>query len=510
MPATWVIAVGTLISRVMGLLRESVFGYFFSTSELLSAFRIAFMAPNLARRLFGEGALSSAMVPVLSEALHAQGEEASRRFIGRLLIAQAVVLLGLTILIEMAIGVWRLVADDIALELAAVLMPYMALICTVAVGGAVLNVRGHFAVPAAAPLLLNLAIIVAAMVGAGVFRWSGRELMYVICVSVLAAGVLQLIATGLALRTVRFMPIFEWRWRDERVRKVMLLMGPMVLGLSAVQINSLFDYLIAYLFVTADGQRVGPAVLGYAQYLYQLPLGVFGIAIATAIFPSLSDHVTRGDDVGLSALFFRGLRLSLFIALPAGLGLMFVARPLVATLYERGAFTAEDTRRVAATLCCYSIGMPAYFAQHLIVRLFYARQDSRTPARVAGAMVAINVVLNLGLVQILEERGLALATSTCAYLQAAWLLRRLPGVAPAMSWRQEMTGFGKIVLATVAMGLILTFVFVSSIEGWLIAHGNGVLLAVAVLAGIASYVSAARLLGMDELRTLWQRGRTTE
>jgi putative peptidoglycan lipid II flippase len=510
MPAAWVIASLTLVSRVLGLLRESVLGYFFATSELLSAFRIAFMAPNLARRLFGEGALSSAMVPVLTETLQTEGEERSRSFVGRLLLAQGVVLVALVAAIEIVIAVWRHIADDPALELAAILMPYMALICTVAVGGAVLNVRRRFAVPAVVPVLLNLAIILAAVLGAAVLNRSDHALMRVICFAVLVAGVVQLVVTGAAMHSANFLPVFARPWRDARVKRVVLLMGPMVLGLSAVQINSLFDYVIAYMFVSVDGERVGPAVLGYAQYLYQLPLGVFGIAIATAIFPALSEYASRKDDAEFATLFFRGLGLSLFIAVPAAVGLMFVAHPLVATLYERGAFVREDTRRVAGVLFFYSLGMPAYFAQHLVVRMFYARHDSRTPARTAAATVLVNVLLNLGLVQVLEERGLALATSLCAYLQTLWLIRRLPGIAPTLRWRGQGVTFAKTAMATAAMAVVLTVVFLSPLSQPTTGLGQLALLGTAVGAGIASYALAAAALKMDELWLLLRRERGTK
>jgi len=510
MPAAWVIAALTLVSRMLGLLRESVFGYYFSTSQLLSAFRIAFMIPNLARRLFGEGALSSALVPVLTQTLQEEGEENSRRFVGRLLIAQALLLLLLTVAVELVIAGWRTwIVDDAALALTAILLPYMGLICIVALGGAVLNVRRYFAVPAAAPVLLNLMIILAAVVGSAVFTIGAESLMVMICVAVLVAGALQLVATGWALKAVRFFPIIERRRRDPRVRRVILLMGPMVLGLSAVQINSLFDYLIAYWFVSADGERVGPAVLGYAQYLYQLPLGVFGVAIATALFPAMSEQAAVKEGAALTALFFRGLRLSLFIALPAGAGLMFVAEPLVATLYERGAFHADDTRRVASVLFFYSLGMPAYFVQHLVVRLYYTLNDSRTPAYAAIVAVLFNVLMNLGLVQIMEERGLALATSVCAYLQTGWLLWRVPRFSPAWTWRGQVGEPLKAALATVVMVGVLGITFGVPVSRHLMGMGRGVSLAVMVTAGVLSYWLAALALRMEEASSLLRgpRGR---
>ncbi len=503
--STRLIALLTLGSRVLGLLREAVLGYFFATSELLSAFRIAFMAPNLVRRLFGEGALSSAMIPVLSNTLEHQGEEDSRRLVGGIVIRLAMVLTALVVAAELVILLGRWGSDDLALEFAAIMMPFMALTCTVAIGGGALNVRGHFALPAAVPIVLNLAIILGLLGGALLADLSGFALMKVVCVAVLAGGVVQVLATGAMLRRERFFPIFQWRRRDPQVASVARLMLPMILGLSAVQLNTLADYVIAYLFVRVDGARVGPAVLGFAQYLYHLPLGVFGIAVATAIFPVLSKHAAHGDRVGLADVLQRGIRLSLFIALPAAVGLIFVADPLVATLFERGAFVADNTARVADVLVFYSLGIPAYFAQHLIVRAHYAVQQSKRPARVALAMVGVNLVMNLSLVGILEERGLALATSICAFIQVIWLSSLLRHEISELRWRGIGAGVANMVVATAAMAtaLMVTDLLVCDQFGW--GDSAGLRLAVLVTLGLAAYAAAAKLLRIDELRQLLHR-----
>ncbi len=505
-PTVRLIAVLTFGSRVLGLARECLFGYFFSTSECLSAFRIAFMAPNLARRLFGEGALSSAVIPVLTETLHTRGAESSRRFVGTLLTVLAVVLIGLIVVIELGIAVWRGLQDDLALHLAAILMPYMALICLVAAGSAVLNVRRHFATPAAAPAIMNLVVIVAIAVGAVAADLTGTRLMMWVCAGVLVAGVIQLAATGVALRAVSFFPIFGGKLQDPQVRAVARLMAPMILGLSAVQINSLVDYLIAYLFITVDGERVGPAVLGFAQYLYQLPLGVFGIALATAIFPVLSQMATAGDRAGLSRVLGSGIRLSLFIALPASIGLMFVSKPLVATFFEYGAFDEADTRRVAGTLFFYSVGLIAYFAQHILVRTFYAMHDSRTPARIALTMVAVNLAMNLALVFVLQERGLALATALCAAIQVVWLSVRLNRTLPQIDWRHIGRGAARIVAAAGVMTASLVAVSLPGVMGDWIGSHVAARLAVLVVVGAVTYALAARVMGIEELSAVLRRG----
>jgi putative peptidoglycan lipid II flippase len=283
----------------------------------------------------------------------------------------------------------------------------------------------------------------------------------------------------------------------------------MALGLSVVQINSLMDYLIAYLFVRKDGEPIGPAVLGYAQYLYQLPLGVFGIALATAIFPFLSKKAAEGDEAGLAETVQRGVRMGLFIALPATVGLMVVAQPLVRSLYERGEFSSSDTPRVASTVMFYSLGMTAYFAQHVVVRSFYALHDSRTPARVASWMVVVNFVMNLCLVFVMEERGLALATAVCAAIQVVWLGRRLERTLPVLSWSHTVRPAGKMVLATAAMGAALQISYL--MPPVRAAFYNHPLLELfsQVALGVGIYAAAARLLRIPEWHVL-QRMRNAD
>jgi len=501
--STWLIAALTMVSRVLGLVREIAFSYYFSTSELLSAFRIAFMIPNLARRLFGEGALSAATIPILTQTLETSGEEASRRFVGALVVALAAVLLAATALAEVIIALWAAVQPDPALSFAAIMMPFMAMVCLTAILGGVLNVRGHFAIPAVGPVLLNAAIILAGVVGSSVLGLDDAPLMRLICYGVLIGGIVQLVLTIAALQTARFAPILRWAWRDAQLQRVMGLMAPMVLGLSAVQINTLSDYVIAYIFVTQDGERIGPAVLGYAQFLYQLPLGVFGISIATVIFPLLSQKAAQDDRRGVAAITTEGFRLSLFIALPASIGLMFVARPLVATLYERGDFGADDTARVAWALIYYSIGIAGYFSQHIFIRVFYAMHDSRTPARIALGMVAANLCLNLVLVFIMEERGLALSTSLCACVQVVWLASRLRRRLPELHCLDLTRGCVRSVIATALMAgaLALTHAAIGSAP-----RGSDTLeLVILLVVGVGTFGLAAWALRMPELSLLFRR-----
>ncbi len=494
----------TFVSRLLGLLREYLFSHFFGTSALLSAFRIAFQAPNLARRLFGEGALSSAMIPILTKSLHDRGEDESRRLAGTLLAILFGGLCAAVLAIEVVLGVWRLVHDDPALQLTALMMPYMVLICTSAVASGILNVRGHFGVPAAAPTILNVAMIIALVGGARFLGMKDGPLMEFACWSVLAAGLVQLAATAGALKWVNFFPRFGGSWRDPQIRAVFALMAPMAMGLSAVQINTLMDSLIAYLFVVDEhGERVGTAVLGYAQFLYQLPLGVFGISLATAIFPILSARAAEGDRAGMAEVFEAGVRSGQFIALPSAVGLSFIAGPLVATLYQHGGeFDSASTARVAPTLVFYALGIPAYFLQHVVVRAFYALHDSRTPARIALIMVCLNLAINLVLVFMFEERGLAMSTSISATVQVVWLAKRLRSPFPEVSWLRIGSGVSKMAAATMVMGLML---WSAQWLGDLLHWHKAIRLGVLLVTGVGSYAGASHILRVAELRAVTRR-----
>lgn len=499
------IALLTMVSRLLGLVREQLLAFFFSTSGLLSAFRIAFMVPNLARRLFGEGALSAALIPTLTESLNADGEERSRRLVGTLLVLLIGVLSFAVLVAEGVIAVVRSFQDSTVLRLTAVLLPFMVLICAVAVIGGVLNVRRHFAIPAATPVLLNCMMIACLTVGGLIVKLEPGTLMTVLCVGIVVAGVVQLAVGIVALRAVSFFPIFGLHWRDPRIRAVVRLMGPMVLGLSAVQLSTLGDYLIAYFFVTVDGEAAGPAILGFAQYLYQLPLGVFGIALATAIFPELSRKAEAGEMADVGETLSRGLRLAVFIALPSTVGLMFVARPLVEAVLEHGAFGPRDSLRVSATLFFYCIGLVAYFSQHLLVRTFYALKDSGTPARIAGVMVLANLAANFCLVFVMEERGLALATSLTAIVQVVWLVRRLGRTPVAVEWRGVGKAVGQAAGASVCLAGVLTVLMHPALGGGWLSDDPILRLVLLVVSGAATYGLAAKVLGSEELGIVLRR-----
>lgn len=500
--STRLIAGLTFGSRILGLVRESTYAYFFGTAELLSVFRIAFMIPNLARRLFGEGALSAAFIPVFTSALQDPDDSHARRLAGAVLTLLASILLGIVVLGEVGVLIAYAVNQGLTLKLTAIMLPYMGLICLAAFLGGLLNALHRFAAPAAAPMILNVFVIVAIVVGHSFWGLSQLSLVYLTCVAVLVAGVAQVGLQVLAMRRARFLPMWNRDWSHPDIRGIAMFMGPMIVGMSTVQFNTMLDKLIAYFFVP-DGQ--GPAVLGYAHILYQLPLGVFGIALATAIFPLLAARAAADDIPGLGAVVQRGLRLSFFIALPACVGLILLGHPIVAALFERGSFDKASSDRVADSLIFYTLGLCAYSIQHILIRAFYSLKDSRTPVRVSVWMVTLNLTLNLVLVRPLGESGVALATAICATVQVTWLAVVLFRQVPLVNVRTTLISAGKTFIASIVMGCAI---WVISGQGPTIGTSDWpplLMVIVAVPVGGLIFGGVAALLRSTELSDLLRR-----
>ena len=496
----------TLVSRISGFVRDITFGYFFGASGLASAFTVAFMVPNLFRRLFGEGALSAALIPVLSRRLHEEGPESGAALTGRVFAWLGVVVAGLVLVGELLLLLlWWGLADQgragLTIGMTGLLLPYAVLVCLVAAAGGVLNVRGRFAVPASAPILLNL-VLIATLFGANALRpEAALWRIWALAWGVLAAGVIQLAVQLWALRRARFAAPWRLDRGDPGLREISVAMLPMMIGLAAVQINTLGDTLVALACVPYEG---APAVLYYAQRLYQFPLGVFSLAFATAVFPALSAHAAADDRAALAAALVKSVRVVFYISVAAALGLMVTARPLVQGVFERGEFTPEDTRRVSLTLAAYAVGVWAYGLNHLLVRGFYALGDRRTPMRVALVMVVINLSLNLTLVWRWEEAGLGAATAICGVAQFVWLGRILAGRLAPLPWG-ELAGSGLRSLVGGAVMTVAVLCVDRMLGAWAVQPGPILRLAVLVPSGIACYLLATTLLRSRELRELATR-----
>ena len=447
LPRTFLVGAGTLVSRALGLVREMITAPLLGTSGLLDLFLMAFMLPNLFRRLFGEGALRAAFLPLFARATEESPEEADRFF--------RTVMTALAALLGALVGIGWIGCGVAALSggltergrlfclLLALMLPYLPLICLSALAGAALNARERFFVPAMAPALLNVCWILAlALFGR---RYDVRAL----AVGVLVAGVLQLGVlipslrrSGLSLRPI-------WDFGHARLRRMVGLMAPVALGIGAVQVNVMADRLIAYFCVPGDG---AVSALHYGNRLMQFPLAVLGMALATAVFPSFATQAARGQREALARTVNTALRTTVFLALPCMAVLLALGDPIVRLLFERNAFTALSTARTTRILTFYALGLWAFSAIHVVARAFYAMEDMRAPVRVACWMVGANVALNLILVWPMREAGLALASSLTACGNLFWLLIRLRTRMGPLGARRALVGAAKGVAAAAFAG----------------------------------------------------------
>lgn len=503
------VALLTFVSRITGLGRDAVLSRLFGAGVLMDAFFFAFLVPNLFRRLFGEGALSAAFLPEYAR-LHRDDPDAARRLAS---LVAALVTAGLGAVVLVAEIALLMLGDgedaSPARRLLMIMLPYTPLVCLVAVLGAMLQVHGRFGPTAAAPVILNLAMIAAAALGAA-WWGAGARALSLVAAAVVLAGLAQVAwslgALGRAWWTT------AWSETGPALRRVAVDAAPMMVGLGVFQLNTALDGLIA-----SYPSTIGPTIAGvpypletgamaavsYAQRLYQFPLGVFGVALATAIFPALARQADDGP--AFAATLRRGLRLAVFIALPASVGLVLVRRPLAAAVLQGGSFARDDTANVAFVLAGYAAGVWAYTLVHVLTRAFYARGEGRTPVRVALAMVALNVVLNVTLIWTpLREAALAWSTASCGALQAVILLRlaarRLDAGADTTVLRSWAVTAGlTIVMATVVLLLVPVRALPAT---W---HGALAPLGAAVLLGGLVHAGGALVLGRPELR--WAMGR---
>ncbi|MCO6440686.1 MAG: murein biosynthesis integral membrane protein MurJ [Nitrococcus mobilis] len=493
----------TFLSRVLGLVRDIVIGVIFGPSAATDAFFIAFKIPNFMRRLFAEGAFSQAFVPVLSE-YRAQRSRAEVRQ----LVARTVSVLGMTLAAVTLLGVfgasWLVsvfapgFSDDperfqLAVEMLRLTFPYLALISLTACAGAVLNTYGSFGPPAVAPILLNLSMIAAAF-------WLAPHLeqgVVALAFAVLVAGVLQLLLQLPFVAHHRLLGLARPRWSDPGVRRILRLMGPALFGTSVQQINLLVDTILASFLVTGS-----ISWLYWSDRLVEFPLGVFGVALGTVILPRLSQEHANQSAQSFSHTLDWALRLVVVLMLPASVGLALLAGPILATLFQYGAFTAEDVHLASLSLVAYALGLLGFALVKILAPGYFARQDTVTPVKCALAALVTNMVLSTSLVVMLihtrvGHAGLAFATAIAAMVNAALLyrgLRRRGVFQPRAGWRELLR---QAVLATLAMAGVLYWP--GSHTGlWLQAdlYQRVLMLAAAIAFGAITYLVALRLTGL--------------
>jgi putative peptidoglycan lipid II flippase len=525
-----VTSLGTLASRVLGMLRDmataSLLGM--SGGGAMDAFVVAFRIPNLFRRLFGEGALTASYLPVLSAQLEHDPRQAWK-LVSVMLALLAVFLAGMVVFGELLLGLWWLVGGDapetrLLLGLAAVMMPYAVLICLAAQMAATLHSLSHFTAPALAPTLLNLCWLAGALLVAPYFAPDRQAQAYVLAVAVLLAGFLQLGIHWPVLRRYGFVFDFDPAAARPAVRQIFGALLPTLFGLAVTQINTLADSLIAWgLAATpASGptfqlagrtiayplEQGAAAAIYYGERLYQFPLGILGIAVATAIFPLLSRHAARGQRRLLGEDLSLGLRLVVALGLPAGVGLMVLAEPLVRLLFERGQFTADDTARTARMVSAYASAVWAYCALPVVVRGYYALGDRERPVRVGTFCMGLNLGINAVIIWRLAEVGLAVGTAAAASVQAVVLVVLFSWRKAPLPWRPLLATIARAGAATAVMAVVglqvLACLPAGSTLGWqLLRVGTPLAVSMAV------YALVFRVLGGRELGMLFS-GRPLE
>jgi putative peptidoglycan lipid II flippase len=501
--AAGTIGLFTLLSRVFGLVRDLVVARAFGASMAADAFFVAFRIPNLLRELLAEGTMSAAFIPVFTEKLaggdrKAAWEMASRVFTLLLTVLVATVCLG----VLAAPWIVRVIAPGFAdhpdqealtVLLTRIMFPYLLFIGLSALAMGILNAHRAFALPALSPFCFNLVLISAALWLAPALEIPALGL----AIGVLVGGIVQLGLQVPGLVAKGMVPRLTWAPKDPDVRRVGKLMLPVVFGLSVTQVNLLVNTLLASFL--AEGSV---SYLYYGMRLIHFPLGVFGIALATAILPSLSAQAARGDHEGLTRGVLDALGLILFITVPAMVGLIALRVPIVGTLFERGAFDARATAGVATALLAYATGLWAFAAVRIVAATFYAMKDTATPVRVAAAAMVANIVLNLLLMGPLQHGGLALATALAAMLNVSLLLvalrRRLAGLRLA----PLVPAAGRTLLAAAAMGAVCWWVAGRPVWTGGGLPGKVVWLAATVGGSAMLYVGLHRLLGGPETALL--------
>ena len=503
--STLIVSSMTLMSRVTGLARDVGFSRWFGASPLMDAFFIAFKIPNLFRRFFAEGAFSAAFVPVFSEYRATQSPEATKELVDHVTGTLGLILFAFTTVGVIAAPVLIMIFApgfldgdgryELSRNMLRLTFPYLFFISLTALAGAILNAYRNFSVPAFTPVLLNVVLI-------GFAGWVAPKLDNPgigLAAGVFVAGMVQLLFQLPFLINLKLLPIPRWGWAYPGVRKILRLMMPVILGSSVAQINILFDTLIAS-FLAAGSI----SWLYYSDRLMEFPLGVLGVALATVILPTLSEQHAKASKEEFSATLDWALRLVLVFALPASLGLIVLAQPLLATIFYGGEFTALDVSMATASLIAYASGILGFILVKVLTPGYFSRQDTRTPVRIGIYSLVLNMMLNvffvLGLIKggfYAPHAGLALATTISAIFNAVLLYKGLvvEGVfRPRPGWAKLMA---QVLMACMAM-VVSVYILQRAAGNWLqlslFERVGSLLFCVSV--GVGVYLGVCFMLGL--------------
>lgn len=499
------VSVAVMASRLLGLIRDQVLLIAFGMGDKMDAFNVAFRLPNLVRDLFAEGAMSAAFVPTFTRELHNKGKQAAWD-LGNLVISGLIVATGIISLLGIlcAEPLTRWIASgyektpgkiELTIELTRIMFPFLTLVAVAVAFMGMLNSLRRFFIPALAPAMFNVGAILSVYLFVPFMPRLGWDAMAGLAFGTLLGGLLQVLLQWPALRREGFRFRFTLNFKDARLREILMLMAPGTIGLAAVQINQLVNVALA-----TSEQTGAVTYLSTAFRLIYLPIGLFGVSIATAALPTISRHAAAEDYRGVRDSVSQALRMMLMLNVPATFGLVVLAQPILELLVEYGKVTKGDTAGVARALIFYAPGLVGYSAVKIGSPTFYALKDSRTPVAISITAIALNVVLNLTLVRFFGYAGLALGTGLASLVNAGllfWYLRKRLG---GLDGRRVSVSLGKILIASVVM----------SIAAWGTEYGLSALwpgedvfhrfvrVMSAVGVGLATLAISAKLLRLEE------------
>ncbi len=504
--AAGLIGLFTLLSRLLGLVREMAVAWIFGAKDAADAFYVAFRLPNLLRELAAEGSMSAGFIPVFTEYLSKRSRQEARSLANASFTLMCVALAIVSFLGLLA-SPWlvRAIAPGFAADagkfeltvlLTRIMFPFLLFIGLAALTMGVLNSLKAFQAPALASSAFNVCVIVVTVAMASRLD----QPVIAVAIGVLIGGLAQFVVQLPSLS--KHGMSFQWRWAPAHpgLRQMFWLILPTTIGLSVSQVNLVVNTLLASLL---PGGSV--AYLNYAMRLIQFPLGLFGVAVATAILPTLASHATLGEQTAFRQTTAFGLRLVFFISVPSMAGLIVLREPIVQVLFQHGAFDAQATAGTASALAAYSVGLWAFAGVRVVVQAFYALQDTRTPVRAAVAAMLINIALSLLFMGPLQHTGLALATAISSIINFVWLLYLLVRRQGGFDLGELFRSHGKVILASLTVVLIGWPISAMGLwhqdgQSWL----KGCWLAAGLAGSIISFCAVSAWLGSEELAVVWQ------
>lgn len=510
-----------MVSRFLGLGRDALMAAVFGVGPLASAFVTAFTLPNLFRRLLGEGALTAAFVPTLNEELKARERAGAFALVNSVLswlfvVCGSVVVVAMAAILVAARGArggtsWGLELETVqrwleAADMAVLLFPYLLFVCLAAVFSAALQTLQRFLEPALSPIWLNLSMI-GLLAGAAYGGWarSDGERMLWLCCGALLGGFLQMAVPAAALAREGWRPRFDLRGSDP-LRQIVRLMAPTVFGSAVYLVNMAVSR-----FVGLSLNESAVAVLNLATRLMELPIGVFAVAVSTVVFPLISKYAAAGDWDSMASSYRKGMRLILVINIPAAVGLMVLATPIVRLLFQRGAFGPEATALMHPVLIVFALGLPFFSFVNLVLRAFYAQKDTRTPVRAALLSFGVNLVLSIVLMGPWGTVGLAIASNVAVIVQAWYLQRQLSRTREGLAFAPLVRDLVRILAAAALMGGVVGAGAWAAARALPSTKWNDALALVALVGiGVAVYGAAVWVLrvdGRDDLAAMLARFR---